>query len=166
MDNGNSNAASDSGSASPSTARNDTAGVTSRVSLSTDQLRFVAIGVATGLLVALAAYGFNRAQMAAAVPSVLPFVAGLLGGAYVHLLSHDLDESVRAFIVALVVSTACYVVAAMAPLWILSYDPVTRDLLIQSILREEIARLVFASLIPQLFIGYLSAVVVDGTFWS
>ncbi|KTG09934.1 hypothetical protein AUR64_09940 [Haloprofundus marisrubri] len=162
MDNGNSNA----GSGSTPAARSGVSGLASRLSLSTDQLRFVGIGVATGLLVALAAYGFNRTQMVAAVPSMLPFVAGLLGGAYVHLLSEDLAESVRAFIVALVVSTACYVVAAMAPLWILSYDPVTRDLLIQSILREEIARLVFTSLIPQLFIGYLGAVVVDGTFWS
>ncbi|WP_224269640.1 hypothetical protein [Haloprofundus salinisoli] len=156
----------DSNAASESAARGDAARRSARVSPAADQLRFVGVGIATGLLVALAAYGVNRSQMVAAVPAWVPFVAGLLGGAYVHVLSRDLGESVRAFLVALVFSTALYVAAALAPLWLLSYDPVARDLLIQSILREEIARLVFASLIPQLFVGYLSAVVVDGTFRS
>ncbi|WP_224447253.1 hypothetical protein [Haloprofundus salilacus] len=137
-----------------------------RVPMSADIVRFVGIGVATGVLVALAAYVTNRAQMVSAVPSWLPFAVGFLGGAYVQVLSRDLGESVRAFLVALVVGTACYLVAALAPLWILPYEPTVRDLLIRSILREEIANLVFASLIPQLFVGYLAAVVVDGTFRS
>ncbi|WP_117591875.1 hypothetical protein [Haloprofundus halophilus] len=160
MGNGNSGALSESNARGGDAPARLGAGL----SASAEQLRFVGVGVAAGLLVALAAYGFNRAQMVAAVPAWVPFVAGLLGGAYVHVLSRDLGESVRAFLVAFVFSTALYVVAALAPLWLLSYDPVARDLLIQSILREEVARLVFASLVPQLFVGYLSAVVVDGTF--
>ncbi|WP_224332262.1 hypothetical protein [Haloprofundus halobius] len=155
-----------SGAAGPAVAGRERATLRPSLPLSGDTVRFVGIGVAAGLLVALAAYGANRPSMVPAVPSWTLFVAGLLGGGYVHALSQDLGESIRAFIVALVVGTACYLVAALAPVWLLSYDPMVRQLLIQSILREEIASLVFASLVPQLFIGYLGAVVVEGTFWS
>lgn len=124
----------------------------------------VAPGVLVGVVAGMAVFLYTRAP-------VLPdFAAAWWGlalvtafGGFAHLLSRTLSGSVRTALVAFAVGFLFNVAAWVAPLWLLSYPPGARDLLLPRV----VGRAVTAGILvyPLAFFGgYFVLVVLDGYF--
>ncbi|WP_128478050.1 hypothetical protein [Halorussus pelagicus] len=86
-----------------------------------------------------------------------------VAGAYAHFLADDLTESISLSLVAVLVGLAVQVLAWIAPLWVHSYAPFTRDLLLPKMIGEALA----SGLPPYVitFYGtYFGALIVGGYF--
>lgn len=86
-----------------------------------------------------------------------------VAGAYAYFLAADLAESIGLSLVAMLVGLAVHVLAWVAPLWVHTYTPFARDLLLPKMIGEALA----SGLPPYVvtFYGtYFGALMVGGYF--
>lgn len=127
-------------------------------------LRLLFIGTLTGIMGGMGAFLFINSEL---FPLGLGENWGLLiigvAGVYTHVISTDLRESASAAIIAFLVGIGIHVGVSIAPLWILSYPPMARDLLLPVVLGRALGGNVFGYFMP--FLGsYCAAVLVDGLY--
>ncbi|WP_135826938.1 hypothetical protein [Halorussus ruber] len=126
------------------------------------RLRLLALATLTGGVAGMGSFMYIKEQFLPwGVSATWALVLVGLGGAYTHLLAEDLAESISLSLVAVVVGFAVHVGAWIAPLWILSYPPGARDL----ILRQMVGRAVTSGILAYVmtFYGsYFGAVLVGG----
>ncbi|MFC4451366.1 hypothetical protein [Halorussus aquaticus] len=88
-----------------------------------------------------------------------PFIIGA-AGVYTHVIADDLRESVSAALISSVVGIGLHSSASIAPLWILSSQPLAVDLLLPIMLGRARTGSIFGYLI--VFLGsHCATVVVD-----
>jgi hypothetical protein len=128
------------------------------------RLRLLFIGTLTGIMGGMGAFLFINSEF---MPLGLGENWGLLiigvAGVYTHVISADLTESIGVAIIAYTVGLGVHVGTSIAPLWILSYPPLARDLLLPSMVGQAIAGNFFGYL-TMFFGSYCAAVVVDGYY--
>jgi hypothetical protein len=128
------------------------------------RLRVLFAGTFTGIMGGMGAFLFINSEF---MPLGLGENWGLLvisvAGVYTHLISADLTESISIAMIAYFVGLGVHVGASIAPLWILSYPPLARDLLLPSMVGQAIAGNFFGYL--TMFSGsYFAAVAFDGYY--
>lgn len=127
-------------------------------------LRLLLIGTMTGVMGGMGSFLFINAEF---MPLGLGENWGLLiiavAGVYTHLIAADLRESVSAAIIASFVGIGLHVGASIAPLWLLSYHPMARDVLLPGMLGRSWTGSIFGYFAT--FIGtWGAAVVVDAYY--
>lgn len=126
------------------------------------RLRTLALGSLTGVVAGMGTFMFLSEQFLPwGVTGTWALVLVGVAGAYTHFLADDLSESIGLSLVAVLVGLVVHVVAWIAPLWILSYSPFVRDLLLPQMIGEALASGMPAYLVT--FYGsYFGAVLVGG----
>lgn len=126
------------------------------------RLRLLALATLTGGVAGMGTFMYIKDQLIPwGVSPTWALVLVGLGGAYTHFLADDLAESISLSLVAVVVGFAVHVVAWIAPLWILSYSPTARDLLLRQMIGRALTSGILAYLMT--FYGsYFAAVLVGG----
>ncbi|WP_327051442.1 hypothetical protein [Halomicrococcus gelatinilyticus] len=118
-------------------------------------------GTATGVTAGLATFVYvKQGLMAADVDPVVLLVITALCGAYAHLLSNTLRESIRVGMTGFFAGVVAFVGVWISPLWVLHYSPTVRDVLLPSLLGSALVGAMFLYAAAY-FSGYLTAVVVD-----
>lgn len=126
---------------------------------------FLVKGLSIGLLAGMGAFVYNGTQfLTLELDARLLLVPVLLAGAFAHLFAPSLRESVRLAVVGLFVGLVLFVGVWLAPLWILSYPPVARDVLLPKLAGDALSAS-FLSFAPAYLTGYLFTVSV-GAFWE
>lgn len=125
--------------------------------------RMASIGVATGVLAAFGFYLHDRAAFVAVNLSAVPLLLVAGAGAYVHLFSPRLRESIASAILSFATGIAVYLLLQTAQLWALSYAPAVRETLLIGILRRASAGL-YIEFVITYWSGYLLLVSIDGYF--
>ncbi|UPV73584.1 hypothetical protein M0R89_13675 [Halorussus limi] len=128
------------------------------------RLRLLALGSLTGAVAGMGAFMFLKEQLLPwGVTETLALALVGVAGAYTHLLAEDLSESIALALIASGIGLVVHVLAWIAPLWILSYPPPARDLLLPKMVGEALA----SGLPPYVvtFYGaYFGALLVVGYF--
>lgn len=129
-------------------------------------LRMAGLGLATGAMGGMATFVWTRSSvMPPAYPSWLPVALMVAAGAYTYLFAPTLRASVIAFGVSLPTALAVAALGWVAPLWLLSYPPAARDLLVPQYLQAATIEFVF-TYFAAFSLGYLVVVSLDGmTDW-
>lgn len=125
--------------------------------------RMASVGVATGVLAAFGFYLHDRAAFVAVNLSAAPLLLVAGAGAYVHLFSPRLRQSIGSAILAFATGIAVYLLLRTAQLWVLSYAPAAREALLIGTLRRASAGL-YIEFVIAYWSGYLLLVSVDGYF--
>lgn len=127
-----------------------------------ERARLLGLGSLTGLVAGMGTFMYiNETFLPWGVSATWALVLVAVAGAYTHLLAVDLSESISLTIVAIVVGLSVHIVAWISPLWILSYSPGARDLLLPRMLGEALMSGLLAYLIT--FYGsYFGAVLLGG----
>lgn len=103
-------------------------------------LRTLVLGSLTGAIAGMGSFMYIKADlMPWGVGSEWALVLIGLAGVYTHLLAADLSESITRSLVAVVVGFGVHVGAWIAPLWVLSYSPLARDILLPKMMGEALA---------------------------
>jgi hypothetical protein len=122
---------------------------------------FVLKGLSIGLLAGMGAFVYNGTQFLPFEIAVqLLLVPMLLAGGFARLFASSLRESVRLALAGFFVGLATFVGAWVAPLWILSYSPVARDVLLPKLAGNAISA-GFLTFSPAYLTGYLLIVSVS-----
>jgi len=122
---------------------------------------FVLKGLSIGLLAGMGAFVYNGTQFLSLEITVqLLLVPMLLAGGFARLFASSLRESVRLALAGFFVGVATFVGAWVAPLWILSYSPVARDVLLPKLAGSAISA-GFLTFSPAYLGGYLLTVSVS-----
>jgi hypothetical protein len=126
------------------------------------RLRLLALATLTGGVAGMGSFMYIKEQFLPwGVSATWALVLVGLGGAYTHFLAEDLSESISLSLVAVVVGFAVHVGAWIAPLWILSYPPGARDLLLRPMVGRAVTSGILAYVMT--FYGsYFGAVLVGG----
>lgn len=102
--------------------------------------RLLAVGSLVGVVAGMGSFMFiNDQLMPWGVSNAWALAIIGLAGAYTHLLAIDLSESITLSLVAVVAGFAVHVGAWVSPLWVLSYPPAARDVLLPRMLGEAVA---------------------------
>lgn len=127
-----------------------------------NRFRLLALATLTGGVAGLGIFMFlNEQFLPWGVSETWALAFVVAAGAYTHFLAADLPESISVSLVAVVVGLAVHVVAWIAPLWVLSYPPVARDLVLPQMVGQALASGMPPYLIT--FYGsYFGAVLVGG----
>jgi hypothetical protein len=123
--------------------------------------RTISIGLPSGVLAGLGAYILSQPSLTPVSGTTPPLALVVLGGAFVPLLSDRLRRSVAAMLCAYATGIAVHLGAYVAPLWVLSYPPTARDLLLPRFLAEALT-VVFFQYTLAFFAGYLLVTTVSG----
>lgn len=126
------------------------------------RLRLLALATLTGGVAGMGTFMYIKEQLLPwGVEPIWALVLVGLAGAYTHFLAEDLAESISLSLVAVVVGFAVHVGAWIAPLWILSYPPGARDLVLRGMVGRAVTSGILAYLMT--FYGsYFGAVLVGG----
>lgn len=127
-----------------------------------NRLRLLVLASLTGGVAGMGTFMFLKEQFLPwGVDATWALVLVAVAGAYTHFLATDLSESISVSLIAAVFGLVVHVVVWIAPLWILSYPPFARDLLLPQMVGQALA----SGLPPYLvtFYGtYFGAVIVGG----
>lgn len=122
---------------------------------------FILKGLSIGLLAGMGAFVYNGTQFLPFEIAVqLLLVPMLLAGGFARLFASSLRESVRLALAGFFVGLATFVGAWVAPLWVLSYSPVARDVLLPKLAGSAISA-GFLTFSPAYLGGYLLTVSVS-----
>jgi len=122
--------------------------------------RAVSVGLPSGVLAGLGAFLLSQPSLTPVAGTTLPLVLVALGGGFVPLLTDRLRRSVAAMLCAYATGIAVHLGAYVAPLWVLSYPPSARDLLLLRFLGEALT-VVFQYTLA-FFAAYLLVVTISG----
>ena len=122
--------------------------------------RTVSVGLPSGVLAGLGAFLLSQPSLTPVAGTTLPLALVALGGGFVPLLTDRLRRSVAAMLCAYATGIAVHLGAYVAPLWVLSYPPSARDLLLPRFLGEALA-VVFQYTLA-FFAAYLLVVTISG----
>ena len=122
--------------------------------------RAVSVGLPSGVLAGLGAFILSQPSLTPVAGTTLPLVLVALGGGFVPLLTDRLRRSVAAMLCAYATGIAVHLGAYVAPLWVLSYPPSARDLLLLRFLGEALT-VVFQYTLA-FFAAYLLVVTISG----
>ena len=122
--------------------------------------RAVSVGLPSGVLAGLGAFLLSQPSLTPVAGTTLPLVLIALGGGFVPLLTDRLRRSVAAMLCAYATGIAVHLGAYVAPLWVLSYPPSARDLLLLRFLGEALT-VVFQYTLA-FFAAYLLVVTISG----
>lgn len=126
---------------------------------------FLLKGVSIGLLAGMGGFVYNGTQfLPVEVDTRLLLVPVLAAGGFAHLFAPSLRASVRLGLTGFFIGLFLFVSAWLAPLWILSYPPVARDVLLPKLAGDAISA-GFLNFSPTYLAGYLLTVSV-GAFWE
>jgi hypothetical protein len=127
-----------------------------------DRIRLLALGSLIGVVAGLGTFMFLNPQFLPwGISETVPLALIGVAGAYTHFFAEDLSEGISLSVIAVVIAIVIHVVAWIAPLWILSYPPFARDLLLPQMVGEALASGIPTCLIA--FYGvYFSVVLVGG----
>ena len=118
-------------------------------------------GTATGVTAGMATFVYAQQELMAANvdPSLLLGLTALCG-VFSHLLSNTLRESIRVGMTGFFAGVVTFVGVWIAPLWVLSYSPAKRDVLLPAELGSAIvaALIIYAA---AYFGGYLAGLTTD-----
>lgn len=122
-------------------------------------------GLSIGLLAGMGAFVYNGTQfLTFELDPRLLLVPILLAGGFARLFASSLRESVRLALGGFFLGIATFVGAWVAPLWILSYSPAARDILLPKLAGNAISA-GFLTFSPAYLGGYLLTVSVS-VFWE
>ncbi|MFC4449789.1 hypothetical protein [Halorussus aquaticus] len=125
-------------------------------------LRLLALTLFTGSVAGMGAFmSVKHTLMPLGVSQTWAYVVMALGGAYNHLLARDLTESITLALGSFLVGLAFHVAVWIAPLWLLPYPPLARDVLLPKMLGQAIAGAIFTYLMT-FFGAYFATVLVGG----
>jgi hypothetical protein len=114
-----------------------------------------------GLLAGMGAFVYNGTQfLPFEVDPRLLLVPILLASAFARLFASSLRESVQLALAGFFIGAATFVGAWIAPLWILPYSPVARDILLPKLTGSAISA-GFLNFSPTYLGGYLATVSVS-----
>lgn len=122
--------------------------------------RAVSVGLPSGVLAGLGAFLLSQPSLTPVAGTTPPLALVALGGGVVPLLTDRLRRSVAAMLCAYATGIAVHLGAYVAPLWVLSYPPSARDLLLPRFLGEALA-VVFQYTLA-FFAAYLLVVTISG----
>lgn len=122
--------------------------------------RAVSVGLPSGVLAGLGAFLLSQPSLTPVAGTTPPLALVALGGGFVPLLTDRLRRSVAAMLCAYATGIAVHLGAYVAPLWVLSYPPSARDLLLPRFLGEALA-VVFQYTLA-FFAAYLLVVTISG----
>ena len=122
--------------------------------------RTVSVGLPSGVLAGLGAFLLSQPSLTPVAGTTLPLALVALGGGFVPLLTDRLRRSVAAMLCAYATGIAVHLGAYVAPLWVLSYPPSARDLLLPRFLGEALT-IVFQYTLA-FFAAYLLVVTISG----
>jgi hypothetical protein len=112
------------------------------------------------VLAGLGAFLLSQPSLTPVAGTTPPLALVALGGGFVPLLTDRLRRSVAAMLCAYATGIAVHLGAYVAPLWVLSYPPSARDLLLPRFLGEALA-VVFQYTLA-FFAAYLLVVTISG----
>jgi hypothetical protein len=112
------------------------------------------------VLAGLGAFLLSQPSLTPVAGTTLPLALVALGGGFVPLLTDRLRRSVAAMLCAYATGIAVHLGAYVAPLWVLSYPPSARDLLLLRFLGE--APTVVFQYTLAFFAAYLLVVTISG----
>lgn len=132
------------------------------IGTSRERLRTLALGSLVGAVAGMGSFMFINDQfMPWNVDNAWALVIIGLAGVYTHFLAIDLSESITLSLVAVVVGFGVHVSAWISPLWVLSYSPVARDILLPKMMGEALAGGILVYLLT--FYGsYFGAILLAG----
>ena len=122
--------------------------------------RAVSVGLPSGVLAGLGAFLLSQPSLTPVAGTTPPLALVALGGGFVPLLTDRLRRSVAAMLCAYATGIAVHLGAYVAPLWVLSYPPSARDLLLLRFLGEALT-VVFQYTLA-FFAAYLLVVTISG----
>lgn len=127
-----------------------------------ERLRLLVFGSLTGVLAGMGSFMFIKAQyMPWGLGKAWALALVAVAGVYTHLLARDLAESVGLSLVAVAVGLTFHTVAWISPLWILSYPPFARGLLLPKMVGQALMSGVFGYL-GTFYASYFTAILVAG----
>lgn len=126
---------------------------------------FAAKGLSIGLMAGMGAFVYNATQF---LPTELDvrvlLVPVFAAGAFAHLFSSSLQESVRLGLAGFFGGLFVFLAAWIAPLWILPYSNTALDIMLPSMVGEAISA-AFINWSPSYLGGYLLTVSA-AAFWE
>lgn len=126
------------------------------------RLRLVGFGSATGVVAGMGSFMYIKAAyMPWGLDGTWALALVGLAGAYTHLLARDLADSIGLSLVAVAVGLAFHTVAWIAPLWMLPYPPLARDLLLPKMVGQAVTSGIFGYLVT-FYVSYFAAILVAG----
>lgn len=128
------------------------------------RLRVVALASLIGVVAGMGSFmSIKYAFMPWDISQTWAYVVTALAGGYAHFLAKDLSESVTIALGAFFIGIAFHIGAWIAPLWLIPYPPIARDLLLPQMLGRALAGNVLVYVMT--FLGsYFGAVIVGGYF--
>lgn len=128
------------------------------------RLRLLALASLTGMVAGMGSFmSIQYAFMPWGISQTWAYVVTALAGMYTHFLAKDLSESITLALLAFFIGIAVHVGAWIAPLWLIPYPPVARDLLLPQMLGRALVGNVFVYVVT-FFGSYFGAVMVGGYF--
>jgi hypothetical protein len=124
--------------------------------------RPLVVGVATGILGGMGLYVYNRPALITNDP-IWGLACMILAGIYTRLLTTTLKQSLSAAIIGVLTGTVMTIGARIAPLWLLSYTPAARELLLPAAIGRATVGLLFVFTLVYLG-SYLFIVTISGFF--
>lgn len=126
---------------------------------------FLLEGVAVGLLAGMGAFVYNTPQFVGLGADAKLLLVPMVGaGAFAHLFASSLRDSIRLGLTGFFVGLAVFVGAWIAPLWMLSYPPTARDVLLPEMVGDVMSA-AFLNYAAAYLGGYLLTVSL-GAFWE
>lgn len=127
--------------------------------------RFLVKGLSLGLLAGMGAFVYNATQFVPFEVDVrLLLVPVFAAGAFAHLFADSLRDSIRLGLAGFFVGLVVFASAWIAPLWIVSYSPVARDIMLLKLAGDAISA-AFLTYSATYLGGYLATVSV-AAFWE
>lgn len=127
--------------------------------------RFAAKGMAVGLLAGMGAFVYHMPQFVTDVPDWVLLAPMVVAGAFAHLFTSSLRRSIRLGLAGFAVGLIVLGVSWIGPLWILSYSPAMRDVLLLERFGQEVVTAAVINYSAAFSAGYLFTVSVTA-FWE
>lgn len=112
--------------------------------------RPLVVGVATGILGGMGLYVYNRPLLIPISDPIWGLICIILAGVYTRLLTATLKQSLSAAIIGILTGSIVTIGARIAPLWLLSYTPAARELLLPAAIGRAIVGLLFVFILVYL----------------